>query len=855
MAYAASNQKKHTKYQLIELYKACHEMASSASRYKMVAKIACLKIGLLYYDIARFHEALNYHEKHLRICRETGNLAEEGRAYCSIGCVYHSLGQYQKAMEYHEKYLRICKQTGDLSGEGTSYGNIGVVCRSLGQYQKAMEYHKKHLCINRETGNLAGEGRAYGNIGGVYRCLGQYQKTMEYCEKYLLTCQETGDLAEEGRAYCSIGCVYHSLGQYQKAMEYHEKHLCICQETGHLTGEGTSYGNIGVVYKSLGQYQKAMEYNEKHLRMCQETGHLTEEGRAYRNIGGVYHELGQYQKAMEYYEEHLRICQETGDLAGEGRSYCSIGGVYYDLGQYQKAMEYNEKHLRICQKTGDLSGKGGSCCNIGLVYHSLGEYEKAMEYFKNQLRICHETGDLTAEGQIYYNIGLARFKNDDIHEAEISLKESVRCFEEIFKFLHQQDNYKVSIVDTYIKTYRFLTKVLIASGKVKEALLISERGRAQALRDKLVMKYGEEGTSELPNGDIDSLLSSSESSFLFLSIQYHEVFLFVIEQGKELHLRRTLSRPCLGQKTREELMSHINKMLQNNANVFEDLYQVLIAPVEEALTKPEIIIIPDGPFFFVPFAALKDKSGTFLSETKRIRIGPSLTTLKLLKECPAEKHCKKGALIVGGPEAVEVMYRGKKKTFDDLQNARLEARIIGGKLGEKPLTGSSARKDRVKRRLQEGVSIIHIATHGDETTGELLLAPEPCDDEDDEEIPKEEEYMLTVEEIYSSRINAQLVVLSCCHSGRGEIKAEGVVGLTRAFLAAGARSVLASLWAIDDLATCFFMEAFYRHLKSGESASESLQQAMKEMRKKPAFSHPRFWASFFIVGDDIRINT
>ena len=385
--------------------------------------------------------------------------------------------------------------------------------------------------------------------------------------------------------------------------------------------------------------------------------------------------------------------------------------------------------------------------------------------------------------------------------------------------------------------------------------MISERGRAQALRDKLVMKYGEEGTSELPNGDIDSLVSSSESSFLFLSIQDHEVLLFVIEQGKELHLRRTLSRPCLGQKTREELMSHINKMLQNNANVFEDLYQVLIAPVEEALTKPEIIIIPDGPFFFVPFAALKGKSGTFLSETKRIRIGPSLTTLKLLKECPAEKHCKKGAFIVGGPKAGEVMHRGKKKMFDDLPNARLEARIIGRILGAKPLVGSSARKDRVKRRLQEGVSIIHIATHGNKTTGELVLAPEPCDDEDDEEIPKEEDYMLTVEEIHSSRINAQLVVLSCCHSGRGEIKAEGVVGLTRAFLAAGARSVLASLWAIDDLAACFFMEAFYRHLKSGESASESLQQAMKEMRKKPAFSHPRFWASFFIVGDDIRINT
>ena len=290
----------------------------------------------------------------------------------------------------------------------------------------------------------------------------------------------------------------------------------------------------------------------------------------------------------------------------------------------------------------------------------------------------------------------------------------------------------------------------------------------------------------------------------------------------------------------------------NGDKAFEDLYEALIAPVEESLTKPEIVIIPDGPLFIVPFAALKDKSGRFLSETKRIRLVPSLTTLKLLKECPAEKHCKKGALIVGGPKVRKVMYRGEVKRFSSLPFARQEANMVGDILGEKALTGSLATKDEVKRRLQEGVAIIHFATHGDATTGELLFAPGPSVVT---KIPKEEDCMLTVKEIYSSGINAQLVVLSCCNSGRGKIRAEGVVGLTRAFLAAGARSVLATLWAVDDAATYHFMKSFYQHLKSGESASASLQQAMKEMRKKPEWSHPYYWAPFFIVGDDIRITT
>ena len=114
--------------------------------------------------------------------------------------------------------------------------------------------------------------------------------------------------------------------------------------------------------------------------------------------------------------------------------------------------------------------------------------------------------------------------------------------------------------------------------------------------------------------------------------------------------------------------------------------------------------------------------------------------------------------------------------------------------------------------------------------------------------------MLTMTEVQETGCRAKLVVLSCCHSGRGRIRAEGVVGLTRAFLAAGARAVVASLWAIEDKATKEFMLSFYTHLKNGESASASLQQAMKEMRKRPQFSHPRYWAAFFLIGDDVTIN-
>ena len=133
--------------------------------------------------------------------------------------------------------------------------------------------------------------------------------------------------------------------------------------------------------------------------------------------------------------------------------------------------------------------------------------------------------------------------------------------------------------------------------------------------------------------------------------------------------------------------------------------------------------------------------------------------------------------------------------------------------------------------------------------GKILLAP--CRPQ--RRVPEEEDCMLTMKEVQESGVRAQLVVLSCCHSGGGKIRAEGVVGLTRAFLAAGARAVVASLWAIDDDATKELMLRFYTHLKGGESSSASLQHAMKEVRKIPRYSEPRYWAAFFLIGDDVTI--
>ena len=276
------------------------------------------------------------------------------------------------------------------------------------------------------------------------------------------------------------------------------------------------------------------------------------------------------------------------------------------------------------------------------------------------------------------------------------------------------------------------------------------------------------------------------------------------------------------------------------------VYSMLIAPVSDLLEGSEIIVVPDRCFFQVPFAALHDESNRYLSDSFRIRIVPSLTTLKLILDSPVHSHSEKGALIVGAPSVKEVYFEGKLRYLCPLPGAKAEAEMIAILLPKSHLLiGDRATKQAVLQRIPT-VSLVHFAAHGDAERGEIALTPAGST----MGIPHEADYLLSMTDISQVRLSAKLVVLSCCHTARGQIKTEGVVGIARAFLGSGARSVLVALWALQDRATEQFMRIFYENLVQGESASECLHRAMKWMRNN-GFSEVRQWAPFMLIGDDV----
>ena len=837
-------------------------------------------LGNAYDSLGDYRKAIEYHAKHLKIAIEIGDRGGEGGAYGGLGNAYQSLGDYRKAIEYHEKHLKIATEIGDRVGEGRAYGNLGNAYQSLDGYRKAIEYYEKHLKIAIEIGDRGGEGGAYGNLGNTYRSLGSYRRAIKYHKKHLKIATEIGDRGGEGRAYGSLGIAYQALGDYGKAIEYHEKQLKITIEIGDRGGEGRGYGHLGNAYEELGDYRKAIEYHEKCLKIAIEIGDRGGEGTAYGNLGNAYQSLGDYRKAIEYHEKNLKIAIEIGDLGGEGGAYGRLGNAYQALGDYRKAIEYHENHLKIATEIGDRGGEGGAYGRLGNAYQLLGDYRKAIEYYEKCLKIATEIGDQAGEGTAYHNIGVVFLCLGEIENAVDNFLSAVDVFNSLRSLLKSQDNWKINFRDVYEAAYTALWVSLLRIKKIDEALFAAEQGRAQTLSDNLLIQYKLDASLSSATIDtketISRLLTKISSPTLFLATTDFTTNIWFLRKGKKV---RFWNSRLEGDKTEKDpllalLKSSLEKIgaedtkrcedrtfdeIDNESSFsikvrgegvgkppspplddpFKPFYDAVIDPILDMLEPQddELVIVPDGALCLTPWSAV--------FESIRIRIVPSLTSYQLILSASKGHHKKKGALLVGNPCLKEL-----KKPLDDLPCAQEEVEMIASILKTTPLTGIHATKAEVMKRMSS-VALIHIAAHGNERTGEIALSPNPGWSS---KFPQRKDYILKMSDVHAANLRARLVVLSCCHSGRGRVlKGEGVVGIARAFLAAGARSVLVTLWAIDDEATMVFMKSFYQQLKEGKTASAAVQQSMKFLRESEQFYEMKYWAPFQLIGDDVKI--
>ena len=276
----------------------------------------------------------------------------------------------------------------------------------------------------------------------------------------------------------------------------------------------------------------------------------------------------------------------------------------------------------------------------------------------------------------------------------------------------------------------------------------------------------------------------------------------------------------------------------------QKLHSILIAPIEKYLIGSKILIVPEGPLFGLPFSALLSPKKDRLCDAYSLQFTPALHVLNFCLSKPLPKLGP--AMFVGNPAVGEVQFGSKRVSISPLPNAAVEAKACSEYFTAQPLLEENATKKNVLKNIKHA-SVIHIAAHGDMDNADIFLAP----NDGAPKPPSKEFYLLTAKDVVQGTLSARLVVLSCCHSGRGQISAEGVVGIARSFLVAGARSVLMTLWQIPDKETMEFMRLFYDKVLEGLSVCVALQQAMIDLKKKYSISA---WAPFQIAGEDISLS-
>ena len=837
-------------------------------------------------------KAKEHYEKALAIAGKTGDREAETICHADLGGIFESLGEHAKAKEHYEKALAIAGKVGHKGTEAKCYTDLGGLFETLGEHAKAKEYCEKALSIAGKIGNRKGEAACYAALGIIFLNLGEYVKAKEHCEKALAIAGKIGDRETKARCYVTLGIIFQNLSENVKAKEYCEKALSIAGKIGNRKGEAACHAALGIIFLNLGEYVKAKEHCEKALAIAGEIGDRRIEAKCYSRLGCISLRLGEHVKAKEYCDKGLAIAWKTGERRTEAECYSGIGILSLSLGEHVKAKEHCEKALAIAEKIGDRETEALCYGKLGKIFLYLSEYVKAKECFEKALEWSRKHGIKEDESLCCLLLSICMFKLGNIWEDKSNIFASINE-REILRGLQVQDKYKISYFDHVVSYYRVASHLLSKSSFLHEAFYLEEYGRARALADLMAAQYSVQ--NEIPVtpqrwDDIESIVKKecnctclyisyckqwitfwvlkAESPLLFRQINVSDVF---VGKGSVSRVADLLSREiyrevlCLASEQCEDrswLPSDAYSEDGRERPLEEDdedqsqqpertpafVYKMIIAPVADLLDKPEIIIVPDRLFYKVPFAALEEESRKCLSESFRIRIVPSLTTLKLIQDSPADYHSQTGVLVVGDPDVGEVLYNGILRWISRLPFASEEAKMIGKQFGTEPLVGKQATKRAVLQNIHS-VSLIHFACHGNAERGEIVLAPPPLTGRR----PQEEDYLLTMENISQVQLRAKLVVLSCCHSAKGHISAEGVVGIARAFLGSGARSVLAALWAIEDEATEQFMSRFYENLVRGNSASESLQQAMNWMREN-GFAKITQWAPFMLIGDNVTLD-
>ncbi len=818
-----------------------------------------------------------------RLARELGDEAGRAAALHVQALAHDRLGNRDRALALENESISISRALGNLRREAVSANTLGVLYDEIGDPERAALRYEQARALAREVGDDVVELVALNNLGIAYKRLGELQKSTAVLEQALARYRAANNLQAQATVLNNIGNTEHSLGRDQEALRRHLEALALSRQSHSRIDEARSLNTIGQTFYSLGEDAPAVKYSRDALAIRREIGDLQGQGVSLSNIGRAAQRLGDTDQALAALAEALAIQHRIREQIPRLDTLRDLAEVERDKGQPAAALRTIATAVDAEEVLREQITSPALRTSFAAVQYD--KYQRFIDLLQEQHR----------EAQAFATSERARARMllESLLDARVDLRQGIDpALLDRERLLQTQLNDASAVLSRALSTNRPADQVNAAATKVDDLTRDYEQLQAAIRRDS--PRYAAiTQPRPLSAGEIQSTVLDADTVLLEFSLGEERSWLWAVTRSSissiELPKRQAIDvrarrvYEAYTARTRrhdEDAAAYERRVADADARLQRDaaaLSRVLLGGIARRLTGEwrgkRLAIVPTGSLEYLPFAALPVPASTRaapLVAQHEVVILPSASVLAGLRieDAPRRRNPARAVAVLAdpvferddprlSPSTAAAAATSRGSTLDAGAPARLpfsreEAdgiRSLAGPGRVFEATDFKATREAVLGGALAGYRIVHFATHGMVDSERPALSGLVLSLVDERGKPRNG--YLRLHDIYNLRLDADLVVLSACETALGkEIRGEGLVGLTRAFMYAGAPRVVASLWEVNDLATAELMKAFYRGmLERRMHPAAALRAAQLQLSRDPRWSSPYYWAGFVLQGD------
>ncbi len=866
-------------------------------------------LGSAYDDRGDYEEALELYSRGaglLDIERSNEDRKQLAKLYNYSGVTRVKMGRFEEALEFYKKELEINLELFGTSHPSVAggYNNIGGIYYRTGDIGEAIVYFKRAASSTELTfgKNHPRVGLIYNNIGACYYETGDYSQSVEYLKKSAEIKRETqgADHPDLALTYNNIGSIYTEMGRHQEAIDFLNRSLDIRLKSLGKTHPvlSNNYNSLGLLYLKTNEPDLAIENFSKGLEITEESRGPNHPfaAEARTNLAKAYKKKGDFSTALKFLEEaESRLSNHRGSGINRSEAELNTGFRYptyaIDVLDEKGKTLYEKYHsnqstgiepLKLALATYTRLSELLDVMQIGFQNEEskLLMRSRSHEIYESAIKVSYDlfraTGEESYFNDIYFFSEKSKTRvilellNNKRAKSYAGIPDSLLSFEqnlrEKISGIQQSLNSGLSVSGPETDEDSLETSLFNLHQRLND--------HVERLRKEYPKYHAFKYRSEVPDlSQLKKLLQTKDVSLLEFFYGSTSAWAIVVD-GSDINVIPLSQRTDL-----TERVGSLNRAISQQKDteyrrLAHDFYQDLIEPVEQYIQTENLLVIPDGALNLLPFEALlssepAENTGfrdySYLLNTYAISYMPSVSLSTFFDEKISDSYAGTLAAfapVFSGNEIEDLPPVANRNNWQALPSSRYEVqqiadsiekerslwnRLMGGST-TRLFTGNEATESRFKSGPSKNYRYLHLATHAfasDTSAGRagIVLHPET-------DVSKDEDGILYSEEIYGMNLKNELVVLSACETGTGEIRTgEGIIGLSRAFQYAGAEKLLVSLWSVEDRSTAQLMISFYEQLQNGKGTADALQTAKRGLIETSPYAHPRYWSPFIFIGN------